>query len=199
MPIKPDEKKTTPQDFFEDSISILFYYGQLPVIALSFGTILIIDGFYNTLDSWWQIGVYFTATLSLLTSQAAITKKVKRSQPIAITLLSISLILTIVYLALLMCITSGHSSPFQHLYLYMPAVVFMVAQRRKWVEYLTSLGVLGSYIATYKPPTQWVAWTTFHNNNYLVYVIFEISMVAFLLILLSMVNTKMEILIRQEG
>ena len=92
--------KKTPQDFFEESIGILFLYGQLPVILISFVTIVIIDVTYDTKDIWHLGALYLSAFFALIASLAAVTG-FRKAQNTANFFLVVSLVITIIYLSFL--------------------------------------------------------------------------------------------------
>lgn len=180
------------QTFFEKSIDTLFWLGQLPVIVISWGTFLFVHIEYAGKGVCWSQGaVLALGFFALVLSLAAVTRW-KTSEKTSIILLAASLVTTLVYLTLLVRVTHGSISPFQSLYLYLPAIVFMVAQKRIWAELVASIGVLGSYIYNYDNPEKWIAWKQFHTCNW--YHWYEKAFVAILLLFLILVNHRMEAL-----
>jgi len=189
------EDTGTRQHFFEESISILFWLGQFPVILISLLTVVCVASHFHAAGSWRQGAAYVSGVLALALSLASVTK-LRRSKRLAICLLTASLVLTLLYLTLLVRITRGSGSPFQHLYLYLPAVVFMVAQRRRWAEVSASLGVLLSYCVNHGNAKPWEAWDTFHECSCFWW--YETVFFVLLLVFLILVNVTMEKLIRKE-
>jgi hypothetical protein len=189
------DKQVTEQQFFEQSISILFYLGQLPVIVFSCITMEIIGAKYVSPHSWINAGLIITALLTFVLSTAAVTKW-RTSQRSAVILLGSSLIATLLYVTFLVRITEGSMSPYQHLYLYLPAVVFTVTQRRRWAEILTSIGVFISYLINYRHIQDWGAWGQFQKSNW--FSLYEKLIIALLLFLLIIVNYMIEKLVQHK-
>lgn len=182
-----------PQHYFEKSISTLFFFGQLPVLVFSSVIVLIITGCYGTKSNWFFVGVLISALFSFSFSIAAVVKY-RSSQNTARVLLYFSMVFTLIFLTCLIRITSGSTSPFFHLYLYMPAVVFMVAQRDRRAEIICSVGVFISFLFNHGIVSDWEAWKSFHTTYW--YQSLEIAIIAFLLVLLSLVNKQIEELVK---
>lgn len=175
-------------DAFHESLRILFWYGQLPIIAFSFIAILVVASYYRSPIFIEAALVLGFALVSVLFSLAAVSWK--KNESFAVVLLVISLLVTVFYLHFLVDITGGRHSTFLHLYLYLPAVVLMVARKRRWAEILCCIAVFLSYCVNYSSNPNWGAWTTFGDTKLFKY--FEPIFVLSLLGWLTAVNARME-------
>lgn len=190
------DTEITPQHFFEKSVSILFFYGQLPVILTTFVLVVLLAICHGAKGNYYVAGVLISAAVALSTSIAAVSIY-RKSQFKARLLLYLSMVATLIYLTCLVRITSGSVSPFIHLYLYVPAVVFMVTRRDHKAELICSIGVFLSFLYNHDIAANWEAWKLFHLSGW--YGFLEISIIAILLILLSLVNKQIENLVKIEN
>jgi len=158
------------------------------VLVFSSVIVVLLMCFYHAKSNWYLGGVLICAILSFVASTVAY---LYRSSPNrSRCCLYISLLFTLCFLTFLIRITSGSGSPFFHLYLYLPAVVFMVAQRDRKAEIAASIGVFISFLINQGIEFNWEAWKIFHTTNWYQYL--EITIIASLLILLCFVNREIE-------
>jgi hypothetical protein len=180
----------TPQKYFEKSIGILFLLGQLPVIFITYCLVLYVDKVHASADgTWYKTFLLFAAMFAISTSLGALLLR-KRQQKNAVFLLTLSLLFTLGYLASLMMITGGRKSPFMHLFLYMPAIVYMVAERRIWAEALATAGAFLCFCWTYTPKDNWDSWSQFSLLKG--FHLYEKLFILILLVLLIFVNHMIE-------
>src|SRR5437870_12797725 len=82
---------------------------------------------------------------ALVSIVATLTALIVETRVGAVLCLYLSMTATAAYLHELVSITGGTTSPFHHLYLYLPAVVLLVSQHNHEAELLASILVLISY------------------------------------------------------
>jgi len=156
-----DTEKQNVDELFSQSILNLVLLGQLPILVISVASIIILMVAYNSIPPYF-IFLVLSVIIASISSTFALCKHNMRAYHKAVFSLYISLVSTMVCIHFLIYITNGTKGPFQHLYLYLPAVVFMVTQKQKIAEWLCVLYVLGSYYFNFFYITQWDAWETFN-------------------------------------
>jgi len=113
-----------------------------------------------------------------------------RHQGSATALLYLSLLFCVVYVHYLINITGNTYSPFQHVYLYMPAVVVMVT-RSRFAEVVCMLAVFASFLVNdYSEKSVWDSWDAFMLTSLGRH--FKHLWFVFLLLFLNVVNTRIE-------
>lgn len=195
MHVRSRSAAATPGPVFEQAIHTLFWYGQLPVIGFSILTIMAVAAYFQEPFEPVLSAAIVTGFFALIFSFGASALRTRR-QLFPLSFLLISLLLTVIYLHLLVLITNTSRSPFVHIYLYMPAIILMVAQRRTWAEILGALACLLSFMINCSHAAIWTPWDRFHRS--LIFEYFEWLFIAVLLTLLILVNHRMERTIRDS-
>jgi len=184
---------------FEKSIGTLFWLGQFPVMIVTLVALLIIDQIYHSeKNSWFILAATISGILSLIFSIIAYQLRKKGKERLVVFFLYLSLCITLAYIACIMMITSGKQSPFVHLLVYLPAVVFMVAEMRLGPEILSALGCLVCFCLTYKPEISWDPWDNFLLIDKNIH-IYDKFFMGLLLTLLILVNHQIEKLANQKN
>jgi hypothetical protein len=184
---------------FSQLIRALFIIGQVPIIFLTLGILILTLVFYHSAaETPWQFGaVIGLGVLSLVLSYQALQNYKMYGKTIF--LLYASLAATASYLHYLVALTGGSSlSPFHHLYLYLPAVVLIVSDQNHKAELISSAAVLVSYCFNHDVKSVWFTWADYHETASSLsfgvdsaYHVFEIAFFTILLAFLILVNRHM--------
>jgi hypothetical protein len=129
----------------EEKTFTLFALGQAPVMLTTWVVYWLVDHSFAKND--YTLFVNVSALASLVASNVAIFAR-HNHRNWAIGSLIVSLVLTVVYLHLLVGFTGGAESMFVSLYLYLPAVVLMVAGVL-WAEVLSAATVFVSFLLNF--------------------------------------------------